>query len=74
VLGPLGESPRRRGRGRGSSFFGEEGFRPAGGAPGVSSSVGVAGSFAALLGDAVLGGFGSDRAGMSCDGSPDSRC
>jgi len=74
VLGPLGESPRRRGRGRDSSFFGEGGFRPAGEAPGMSSSVGVAGSFAALLGDAILGGFGSDGTGMSYDGSPDSRC
>jgi len=40
----------------------------------VSSSVGVAGSFAALLGDAILGGFGSGGTGMSCDGSPDGRC
>ena len=73
VLSPLRESPRHRKQNRNSSFFSEEGFRPASEAPGMSSSVRITESFTALLEDAILRGFSSDKTGISYDKSPDSR-
>ena len=73
VLSPLRESSRHRNQNRNSSFFSEEEFRPASEAPGMSSSVRITESFTALLEDAILRGFSSDKTGISYDKSPDSR-
>ena len=50
-----------------------KGFRPANKAPGMSSSVRITESFTALLEDAILRGFSSDKTRISYDKSPDSR-
>ena len=73
VLSPLRESSRHRNQNRNSSFFSEEGFRPASEAPGMSSSVRISESFTALLEDAILREFSADKTGISYDKSPDSR-
>ena len=73
VLSPLRESSRHRNQNRNSSFFSEEGFRPASEAPGISSSVRITESSTAPLEDAILRGFSSDKTGISYDKSPDSR-
>ena len=73
AVSPLRESSRHRNQNRNSSFFSEEGFRPASEAPGMSSSVRITESFTALLEDAILRGFSSDKTGISYDKSPDSR-
>ena len=48
-----------------SSFFSEEGFSPANEAPGMPSSVRITESFTALLEDAILGRFSSDKTRIS---------
>ena len=54
-----------RDRLRSSAIIWKPAFSPANEAPGMSSSVRITDSFTALLEDAILGGFSSDKTGIS---------